>query len=92
MEARREIVCWAAEQIRPEFTELTWDIFWKTAMQEVSVAKVSESSARSIGYSPLKSMYWSASTVDDHVMAIHCVDEWQGIPYLVITYSRGVSL
>ncbi len=25
-------------------------------------------------------------------MAIHCVDEWQGVPYLVMTYSRGVSL
>ena len=33
-----------------------------------------------------------AAVVDDHVMAIHCVDEWQGIPYLVMTYSRGVSL
>ncbi|MEQ1827043.1 MAG: protein kinase [Pirellula sp.] len=33
-----------------------------------------------------------AAVVDDHVMAIHRVDEWQGIPYLVMTYSRGVSL
>ena len=33
-----------------------------------------------------------AAVVDDHVMAIHCVDEWQGTPYLVMTYSRGVSL
>jgi serine/threonine protein kinase len=33
-----------------------------------------------------------ASVVDDHVMAIHCVDEWQGMPFLVMTYSRGVSL
>ncbi len=49
MEARREIVRWAAEQIRPEFTELTWNIFWKTAMQDVSVADVSKSSGRSIG-------------------------------------------
>ena len=49
MEARREIVRWAAEQIRPEFTELTWDIFWKTAMQEVSVAEVSKSTGKSIG-------------------------------------------
>ncbi|MBL8817848.1 MAG: serine/threonine protein kinase [Planctomyces sp.] len=34
----------------------------------------------------------AAAVVDDHVMAIHCVDEWQGVPYLVMTYSRGVSL
>ncbi len=33
-----------------------------------------------------------AAVVDDHVMAIHCVDEWQGVPYLVMIYSRGVSL
>lgn len=33
-----------------------------------------------------------AAVVDDHVMAVHCVDQWQGIPYLVMTYSRGVSL
>lgn len=33
-----------------------------------------------------------AAVVDDHVMAIHSVDEWQSIPYLVMTYSRGVSL
>lgn len=33
-----------------------------------------------------------AAVVDDHVIPIHCVDEWQGVPYLVMTYSRGVSL
>lgn len=33
-----------------------------------------------------------AAVVDDHVMAIHCVDQWQGVPYLVMTYSRGASL
>lgn len=49
IEARREIVRWAAEQIRPEFTELTWDIFWRTAMLDVSVAEVSKLSGRSIG-------------------------------------------
>ncbi len=33
-----------------------------------------------------------AAVVDDHVMAIHCVAEWQGVPYLVMTHSRGISL
>ncbi|MEQ8784988.1 MAG: protein kinase [Pirellulaceae bacterium] len=33
-----------------------------------------------------------AAVVDDHVMAIHCVSEWQGVPYLVMTYARGASL
>ena len=48
-EAKREIVRWAAEQIRPEFTELTWDIFWKIAMQDLSVADVSKTTGRSVG-------------------------------------------
>ena len=34
----------------------------------------------------------TAAVVDDHVMPVLCVDEWQGIPYLVMTYSKGVSL
>ena len=33
-----------------------------------------------------------AAVVDDHVMPVHYVGEWQGIPYLVMTYSKGVSL
>ncbi len=34
----------------------------------------------------------SAAVVNDHVMAIHAVAEWQGMPYLVMPYSRGASL
>ncbi len=34
----------------------------------------------------------AASVVNDHVMAIHCVAEWQGNPYLVMPYARGTSL
>jgi RNA polymerase sigma-70 factor (ECF subfamily) len=49
LETRREMVRWAAEQIRPEFTELTWKIFWEIATQEATVAEVSTSSGRSIG-------------------------------------------
>lgn len=49
IETRREIVRWAAEQIRTEFTDLTWDIFWKTAMLGISIDEVSKASGRSIG-------------------------------------------
>lgn len=49
VEARREIVRWAAEQIRSEFSELTWEIFWKTAMQQVPMAEVAKLSGKSIG-------------------------------------------
>lgn len=34
----------------------------------------------------------AAAVVDDHVMAIHCVSQWQGVPYFVMNYSRGISL
>lgn len=34
----------------------------------------------------------AAAVVHDHVMAIHSVAEWQGVPYLVMPYGRGVSL
>lgn len=48
-EARREIVRWAAEQIRPEFSEVTWDIFWKTAMLEFTASEVAKTTGRSVG-------------------------------------------
>jgi serine/threonine protein kinase len=34
----------------------------------------------------------AAAVVNDHVMAIHNVAEWQGMPYLVMPYGRGSSL
>jgi serine/threonine protein kinase len=34
----------------------------------------------------------AAAVVDDHVLPIHSVDQWQGIPYFVMQYSRGVTL
>jgi serine/threonine protein kinase len=34
----------------------------------------------------------AAAVIHDNVMAIHSVAEWQGVPYLVMPYGRGVSL
>jgi serine/threonine protein kinase len=34
----------------------------------------------------------AAAVVNDYVMAIHSVAEWQGMPYLVMSYARGMSL
>lgn len=34
----------------------------------------------------------AAAVVDDHVMAIHGVSQWNSIPYFVMPYSRGISL
>jgi RNA polymerase sigma-70 factor (ECF subfamily) len=48
-EARREMVHWAAQQIREEYTEQTWEIFWKTSIDGIAAAEVSESTGRSVG-------------------------------------------
>lgn len=34
----------------------------------------------------------AAAVVDDNVMPIYCVSEWQGMPYLVTQYCSGVTL
>ncbi|MBS0206077.1 MAG: serine/threonine protein kinase [Planctomycetes bacterium] len=34
----------------------------------------------------------AAAVIDDHVLPIYSVAEWQGIPYLVTQYSRGTTL
>ena len=34
----------------------------------------------------------AAAVVDDFVLPIHAVAEWQGVPYLVTQYSRGPTL
>lgn len=34
----------------------------------------------------------AAAVIDDHVLPIYAVDQWQGTPYLVMQYTRGVSL
>lgn len=34
----------------------------------------------------------AAAVVDDHVMPVYAVDEWNGVPYLVMQYTRGRSL
>lgn len=49
IQARLEVVRWAAEQIRREFSDQTWDIFWQTAMEEVSVTELVEKSGRTAG-------------------------------------------
>jgi RNA polymerase sigma-70 factor (ECF subfamily) len=38
-ESRREALRWASEQIRPEFNDMTWRLFWETSIQGRSVAE-----------------------------------------------------
>jgi RNA polymerase sigma-70 factor, ECF subfamily len=48
-EARKELIRWATEQIRSEFSEATWNVFWQTAIEGVPIAEVSKSTGRSAG-------------------------------------------
>ncbi len=49
IEARREIIRWATEQIRPEFIEEIWQLFQLTAIDGVPIADVAKTSGRSAG-------------------------------------------
>jgi RNA polymerase sigma-70 factor (ECF subfamily) len=48
-EARKELVRWATEQIRSEFSEATWNVFWLSAIEGVPIAEVAKSTGRSAG-------------------------------------------
>lgn len=49
IEGRREAVRWAAEQIRSEFSEATWRLFWQTSVQGLPVAEVAVANGCSSG-------------------------------------------
>jgi RNA polymerase sigma-70 factor (ECF subfamily) len=48
-EARKELIRWATEQIRSEFSEATWNTFWRTAIEGVPITEVAKSTGRSAG-------------------------------------------
>lgn len=49
IQTQREIVRWAAEQVRHEFTESTWDAFQKTVIDSIPVAEYANQARRSTG-------------------------------------------
>jgi RNA polymerase sigma-70 factor (ECF subfamily) len=49
LESRREALRWASEQIRSEFSETTWMLFWQTAIEGRSIAEVATTTGRSAG-------------------------------------------
>lgn len=49
VESRRETLRWVTEQIRTEFSEATWKLFWETAVLGKSIAEVAHSSRRTVG-------------------------------------------
>lgn len=48
-EARKELVRRAAEQIRPEFSESTWNAFWLTSIEGRSIAEAAELTGKNPG-------------------------------------------
>lgn len=48
-EARAEAFRWAAKEIKPEFTQTTWAMFWESAVNGWSIKSVAESHNRSAG-------------------------------------------
>lgn len=48
-EARKELVRWATAQIRSDFSEATWNAFWLTTIEGMSIADVAKSTGRSTG-------------------------------------------
>lgn len=48
-EARMEAMRWAAEQIRPEFSPMTWRLFWESIVLGRSVAEVARETGRTTG-------------------------------------------
>jgi RNA polymerase sigma-70 factor (ECF subfamily) len=48
-EFQRRAFHWAAEQVRPEFTESTWQAFWKTGVENQPVSAVAQELGLSVG-------------------------------------------
>lgn len=48
-ETRRAMFRWAAQRVRIEFTQATWDMFWQTSVLGESVADVAKATGRTTG-------------------------------------------
>jgi RNA polymerase sigma-70 factor (ECF subfamily) len=48
-ECRRETFRWAAEQVRGEFHDVTWQAFWQTCVEGRGIPEVAKSLALSVG-------------------------------------------
>jgi RNA polymerase sigma-70 factor (ECF subfamily) len=48
-EYQRQLLAWAMEQVRHEFTELSWQAFWQTAVEGRAAKEVADALATSVG-------------------------------------------
>jgi RNA polymerase sigma-70 factor (ECF subfamily) len=69
-EYRTELICWAAERVRSEFRETTWQAFWRTCVLHESIADVAELLGVSAG-----SVYVSRSRIIGRIRQI--VEEFE---------------
>jgi RNA polymerase sigma factor (sigma-70 family) len=49
VEYKRQLLHWATEQVRGEFTELTWQAFWQTGVEGRSAKEVADALGTTIG-------------------------------------------
>ncbi|WP_237729357.1 RNA polymerase sigma factor [Schlesneria paludicola] len=73
LERRRQIFRWAAEQIRPEFRESTWQAFWLTSIDGYDV----NATAQQLGISP-GALYVARSRVMNRIR--EKVEEFRELP------------
>ena len=48
-ETRRQMFRWAAQRVRVEFAQATWDMFWRTSVLGESVSEVATATGRTTG-------------------------------------------
>jgi len=48
-ETRRQMFRWAAQRVRIEFAQATWDMFWRTSVMGESVSDVAAATGRTTG-------------------------------------------
>ena len=49
LEYRREVFCWAAEQVRESVADTTWQAFWLTHVEELSIPAAAQQLGVSVG-------------------------------------------
>jgi RNA polymerase sigma-70 factor (ECF subfamily) len=48
-ESQREVFRWVCAEVRPEFSPATWNIFWRTAVEETPAEQVAAEMNRKVG-------------------------------------------
>jgi len=48
-ESQREVFRWVCAEVKPEFSQSTWDIFWRTAVEDVPAEQVATEMQRKVG-------------------------------------------